>query len=124
MSDELRNMLLSDCLPGPRLSGGIILRRCPMQKLVGMCSLVLFSALILLLALDCAAQQPKTPAPSPQQHAVPPPAPKSQEQFLVYWTAEAGWNTELLLRNNLEASPLIVTPALRTPDGAETSLPA
>ena len=95
-----------------------------MQKLVRTFSLVLFSATILLLVLDCAAQQPKAAAPSPQQHAVPPPAPKSQEQFLVYWTTEAGWNTELLLRNNLEAGPLTVTPALRTPDGAETSLPA
>jgi len=60
----------------------------------------------------------------PRQHVVPPPAPTPQEQFLVYWTTKAGWSTELLLRNNAESSPLTVTPALRTPDGAETALPS
>ena len=55
---------------------------------------------------------------------VPPPAPKAQEQFIVYWTAEPGWNTELLLRNNREAGELTVTPSVRTSDGAETGIPA
>jgi hypothetical protein len=46
------------------------------------------------------------------------------EQYVVYWTTEPGWRTELQLRNNLESSDLTVTPALRTPDGTETALPA
>jgi hypothetical protein len=50
--------------------------------------------------------------------------PANFEQFAVYWTAEPGWKTELLLRNNLPSKPLTVTPALRTADGTETVLPA
>jgi hypothetical protein len=46
------------------------------------------------------------------------------EQYIVYWTTEPGWRTELQLRNNLELSELTVTPALRTADGTETALPA
>jgi len=53
----------------------------------------------------------------------PAPQPASFEQFAVYWTAEAGWKTELLLRNNLPSQSLTVTPALRTPDGTKTALP-
>ncbi len=53
-----------------------------------------------------------------------PPQPTNFEQFAVYWTAEAGWKTELLLRNNLPSQSLTVTPALRTADGTETALPA
>ena len=53
-----------------------------------------------------------------------PPQPTNFEQFAVYWTAEAGWKTELLLRNNLPSQSLTVTPALRTADGTETTLPA
>ena len=60
--------------------------------------------------------------------ASPPPKglaqPRNFEQFAVYWTAEAGWKTELLLRNNLPSQSLTVTPALRTADGTETALPA
>ena len=46
------------------------------------------------------------------------------EQYLVYWTTEPGWRTELQLRNNLELGELTVIPALRTADGTETGLPA
>ena len=53
-----------------------------------------------------------------------PPAATAQEQYLVYWTTETGWSTELLLRNNAESGQLTITPALRTPDGKETALPA
>jgi len=84
---------------------------------------------------NCTGQQVRAPAqgassqsPSREsklpQHMAPPPAPKPQEQFLVYWTTEPGWSTELLLRNNLESAQLTVTPALRTPDGIETALSA
>ncbi len=44
------------------------------------------------------------------------------EQFIPYWTAEAGWHTELQLRNNLAAEDLSVTPSLRTSDGSEIQL--
>jgi hypothetical protein len=60
--------------------------------------------------------------PSPQQLAKPP-QPVEQEQFVSYWTTEAGWNTELQLRNNIESSDLTVVPALRTAAGVETALP-
>jgi hypothetical protein len=49
---------------------------------------------------------------------------QNYEQFAVYWTTEAGWNTELHLRNNLVTQDLIVTPSLRAPDGSETALSA
>jgi hypothetical protein len=45
-----------------------------------------------------------------------------QEQFISYWTTETGWRSELELRNNMAASDLTVTPALRTPNGTETPL--
>ena len=44
------------------------------------------------------------------------------EQFAPYWTAEAGWHTDLQLRNNLASDSLTVRASLRTPDGAETDL--
>src|SRR5713101_809021 len=52
------------------------------------------------------------------------PAPADQEQFVSYWTSETGWKSELQLRNNLVGQDLIVTPALRLPDGTETNLAA
>ena len=45
------------------------------------------------------------------------------EQYIVYWTSEPGWRTELQLRNNRVSADLTVTPALRTASGAETALP-
>jgi hypothetical protein len=45
------------------------------------------------------------------------------DQYVGYWTTEPGWRTELQLRNNLESGQLIVTPAVRMPDGTETALP-
>src|SRR5579884_1415228 len=44
------------------------------------------------------------------------------EQYVAYWTAEAGWKTEVLLKNNLPSQSLTVTPVLRTPDGSESAL--
>src|SRR5260370_17444924 len=52
------------------------------------------------------------------------PDPVDQDQFFPYWTTETGWHCELQLRNNLANADLTVTPALRTPDGAETALAA
>jgi len=82
----------------------------------------LIVTLIVLFSLSVAAQQPTrvskpatvSPVPSPLQQF---------EQYIAYWTTEAGWNTELQLRNNLESADLTVTPALRTADGTETALP-
>jgi hypothetical protein len=75
---------------------------------------------ISMLALNAYGQ----PVPSPQgpPHFHTPPAPADQEQFISYWTTETGWRSELQLRNNLAAADLTVTPTLRAPDGAETSL--
>jgi hypothetical protein len=50
-------------------------------------------------------------------------ASKSLEQFAVYWTDEAGWHSELQMRNNLAAQTLTVTPSLRSTDGTEVALP-
>jgi len=50
------------------------------------------------------------------------PTPKPQESFAPYWTAEAGWDTELQMRNNLAAGALTVTPVLRLSDGKEIPL--
>ena len=55
---------------------------------------------------------------SPKLH----PAPQNFEQFAVYWTDEAGWHSELQLRNNLVDQALTVTPALRSSDGNEMQL--
>jgi hypothetical protein len=49
---------------------------------------------------------------------------RDHEQFLAYWTTEASWHSELQLKNNQIDRDLTVVPVLRTPDGAETSLPA
>lgn len=49
--------------------------------------------------------------------------PSQQEQFIPYWTAEPGWHTELMLRNNLDVGTLQVTPVLRLTNGDEITLP-
>ncbi len=56
-------------------------------------------------------QQP--PHTKMQPHTTPPLNPVDQEQFVGYWTAETGWNSELQLRNNQIEHDLTVTPALR-----------
>jgi hypothetical protein len=48
--------------------------------------------------------------------------PKPQESFAPYWTSEPGWESELQLRNNIEKSPLTVTPVLRLANGREIVL--
>jgi hypothetical protein len=49
--------------------------------------------------------------------------PKSGHVLVApYWTVEAGWSTELEVRNNLGQDDLVVTPALRTFDGLEIQL--
>lgn len=45
-----------------------------------------------------------------------------QEQFIAYWTTEAGWGSELQLRNNMVGADLTVTPALRSAGGVEAAL--
>src|ERR1700740_1238790 len=77
----------------------------------------------LLLAIFFSTGVSLTAQLSPRPNKGPTPV-VDFEQFAVYWTAEAGWRTELLLRNNLPSQSLTVTPALRTADGAETALPA
>lgn len=77
-------------------------------------SLPAFAATLWLL---CSFQVLAQTAPARHQQV------DSFEQYVVYWTTEPGWRTELQLRNNLEASDLTVAPAVRTADGAETALP-
>jgi|GEM_PF-1809314 len=85
-----------------------------------------FAILVLILgASQCsfAQSKPTTPAHKPPTPPAPPAA-VDQEQFISYWTTETGWQTELQLRNNAAAQDLTVTPALRLPSGAETTLAA
>jgi len=63
------------------------------------------------------AQKPDPPRA--QSHSV---EAADQEQFIAYWTLEAGWGSELQLRNNMVGADLTVTPALRSADGAEAAL--
>jgi hypothetical protein len=51
-----------------------------------------------------------------------PPPTEVFEQFIPYWTGEAGWRSELQLRNNTNGD-LTVTPAIRAASGAESPLP-
>ena len=44
------------------------------------------------------------------------------EQFAPYWTDEAGWRSELQMRNNMAQGSLTITPVLRGPDGTEFPL--
>ena len=71
----------------------------------------------LLFCTPSSAQKPDPPrALSHPVEAV------DQEQFIAYWTLEAGWGSELQLRNNMVGADLTVTPALRSADGVETAL--
>ena len=87
------------------------------------CALLLIAAFVSPLHTPTASGQ----APAGQsgsQNATPPPQPVDQEQFVPYWTTETSWHSELQLRNNLSGQSLMVTPALRLADGAETALPS
>ena len=42
--------------------------------------------------------------------------------FAPYWTAEPGWHSMFLLRNNMPNTPLVVTPLVRLAGGQEVSL--
>src|SRR5215467_10159782 len=83
--------------------------------------LVIF-ALTTLASANAPAQESN--AREKQLHSQPPVDAVDQEQFVAYWTLEGGWGSELQLRNNMAAADLTVTPALRSPDGAETALSA
>lgn len=73
-----------------------------------------------LAARPTLAQSP----PKARKAPMPPPPPSAADQELVipYWTTETGWSSELQLRNNAVGQNLMVTPALRLPDGTETPL--
>ena len=78
----------------------------------------------LMLAPGVAAQTSPGPVSRPSISPPPRPAPPAmdQEQFLAYWTAETGWDTEIEIKNNQAAGEITVTPVLRSADGAETAL--
>lgn len=85
--------------------------------------LFFFSAI--LLAVSLAPQPALAQSPPATRKAPPPPPPPpavDQELVIPYWTTETGWSSELQLRNNIVGRELTVTPALRLPDGTETSL--
>jgi hypothetical protein len=82
-------------------------------------------ALLILIPFAPQLAQAQSQSSPPTRKAPPPPPPPpvtDQQQFISYWTTETGWRTELQLRNNAVAEDLTVTPALRLPDGTETSL--
>lgn len=68
------------------------------------------------------AQASRLPAAASSQKSHQPPPTEVFEQFVPYWTGEAGWQSELQLRNNTN-SDLTVTPAIRAATGAESPLP-
>ncbi len=68
------------------------------------------------------AQEPASQ--SPKFHPVATQGPAPQEQMLPYWSADPGWHTEIMLRNNLASAPLTVSPVLRLFDGTEIPLTA
>lgn len=82
--------------------------------------------LTILFVMPSGAQQPPGAQSTPPHRKVPspPPPPPSVDQELVipYWTTETGWSSELQLRNNGVGSDLVVTAALRLPDGTESAL--
>ncbi len=51
-------------------------------------------------------------------------AASAQELYAPYWTSGAGWETRLLLKNNLATDSLTVTPVLRLASGKEILLDA
>ena len=77
---------------------------------------------VLLSAVRASGQSVASPQSPPNSSKRP--VPVDQEQFLPYWTTETGWATELQLRNNLAGKSLVVTPYLRTSEGAEVALAA
>ena len=87
--------------------------------------LFLCSIAVLLLTLTSPAKLKSQTVPGPQSapHSGTPPLPADQEQFISYWTTEAGWHSELELRNNIAAQDLTVTPVLRSADGTEAPCP-
>jgi len=79
-------------------------------------------AFLILCSLSVSALPQSQAQNSPQPHQVQLPSLADQEQSISYWTTETGWKSELQLRNNVVGQDLIVTPALRLADGAETKL--
>ena len=76
--------------------------------------------LVYLLLSFCLTSSSLAQNPLTVQH--PPNPSTDNEQFIVYWTSETGWMSELQLRNNLIGQDLTVTPSLRLADGNETAL--
>src|SRR6266481_2729515 len=86
-------------------------------------TLFICSAMVSVVPL--AAQLARAQSSPPIRKAPPPPPPPpatDQQQFVSYWPAETGWNSELQLRNNAVGQDVTVTPVLRLPNGTETTL--
>ena len=81
-----------------------------------------FLFVLLMLSVTSCTVSAQAPSGPPKPHQRPPLTSVVQEQFVAYWTTETGWTSELQLRNNASGQDLVVTPFLRLPVGAETTL--
>ena len=81
------------------------------------------ASLLVLFSSSLYAQSGAPPHP-PRPTLVGPAKwePSSQEISAAYWTLEAGWNTDVEMRNNLTSRELTVTPVLRSASGQEVAL--
>jgi hypothetical protein len=80
------------------------------------------SLLFLFSSLLCAQSGPPPHPPRPKLVGPAKWEPSSQEISASYWTLEAGWNTDVEMRNNLTSRELTVTPVLRSASGQEVAL--
>jgi hypothetical protein len=69
------------------------------------------SACFLTISLACLCLPAQTPASD------------EQESYIGCWTTEAGWSSDLHLKNNF-TKPLMITPKVRYADGVEVALPS
>lgn len=91
---------------------------------MGRCIAILLAAFAAAFGGQFSAGQQSQIMHSPHLPDLPPIAEASipQEQFIPYWTSDAGWHSDVMLRNNLASEPLSVTPIVRTAEGREIPL--
>lgn len=97
---------------------------CLLQRLLLSLTIVPMIGVLASSARSQSTPPPGGPPPLPKDKVFPAPStlPEvQQQQVLPYWTAEAGWASDLQLRNNSLVS-LTVNPALRLADGTEVAL--
>src|SRR4051812_43759023 len=124
--DRAPGLEFSIQLNRPLVLGGYMRKRTGVFVLALSCSMTApISSWSQVLSAQASHQSDAQPHPGPGSVRVQLPLQiADHEQILAYWTTETGWKSELQLRNNLAAQELTVTPALRLPDGSETTLSA